>query len=137
YRYGHAVWAYIGGRWGDAAIGQILKLTGEGVPYALAFERILNISLEELSGDWQSAVRRTYLPQIADRAEARENARGLITSERGSGTLNLGPALSPDGTRVAFLSERNVGDVELLMADAMTGEVIRRLQGGTGFDSHY
>jgi Tol biopolymer transport system component len=61
----------------------------------------------------------------------------LITSERGSGTMNLGPALSPDGRRVAFLSERNVGDVELLMANAETGEVIRRLQGGTGFDSHY
>ncbi len=137
YRYGHAVWAYIGGRWGDAAIGQILKLAGEGVPYHQTFERILNISLEELSGDWQASVRRAYLPQLADRSEARELARGLITSDRGSGRLNVGPSLSPDGRFVAFLSERDRGDVELLMADAETGDVIRRLQAGVGFDSHF
>jgi Tol biopolymer transport system component len=137
YRYGHAVWAYIGGRWGDAAIGQILKLAGEGVPYQETFQRILNISLEELSGDWEAAVRRAYLPQLADRTEARETARGLITSDRGSGQLNVGPALSPDGRFVAFLSERDRGDVELLMANAETGEVIRRLQEGVGFDPHF
>lgn len=137
YRYGQALWAYIGGRWGDAAIGQVLKLTGEGVPYAEAFQRILNISLDELSGDWEAAVRRTYLPQLAERGDAREEASSLITAERGGGRMNLGPALSPDGRRVAFLSELGGGDVDLLLADAESGEVIRRLQKGTAFDSHY
>jgi len=137
YRYGMAVWAYIGGRWGDAVIGQILRMAGEGVPYQLTFERVLNVSLDELSGDWESAVRRAYLPQLALRSEAREDARGLITSERGSGRLNVGPSLSPDGRLLAYLSQQSSGDVELMLADAQSGEVIRRLQRGTGFDAHF
>jgi hypothetical protein len=40
------------------------------------------------------------------------------------------PALSPDGRRIAFLSERGRLDVELWLADAETGEVIRRLVRG-------
>lgn len=137
YRWGHALWAYVGGRWGDAVIGQILKLTGQGVPYPEAFERILNITLEELSGDWHTSIRRAYLPLLAELGEAREVARPLITADREGGRLNVGPALSPDGRYVAFLSELDFLDVELHLADARTGEVIRRLQKGTAFDPHF
>ncbi len=137
YRWGHALWAYVGGRWGDAVIGQILKLTGQGVPYPDAFERILNISLDELSSDWHTALRRAYLPLLTESGEAREIARPLITADREGGRLNVGPALSPDGRYVAFLSELDFLDVELHLADARTGEVIRRLQKGTAFDPHF
>ena len=75
YRWGQALWAYVGGRWGDLAIGQILKLTGQGVPYPTAFERILNITLEELSADWHTSIRRAYLPLLAERPEGEEDAR--------------------------------------------------------------
>jgi hypothetical protein len=44
YRWGQAFWAYVGGRWGDVTIGQILKQVGQGVPYPDAFQRILNAS---------------------------------------------------------------------------------------------
>src|SRR5690606_35781291 len=116
YRWGQALWAYVGGRWGDAAIGQILKLTGQGVPYPNAFERILNISLEELSGDWHTAIRRAYLPLLAERPEAREVADPLITGERRGGRLNIAPVLSPDGRWVIFLSELDDLDVQVYLA---------------------
>src|SRR5690606_5694692 len=137
YRWGQALWAYVGGRWGDVAIGQILKLTGQGVPYPEAFQRILNIGLEELSGDWHAAIRRAYLPLLAERPEAREVARPLITQDREGGRLNVGPAVSPAGRWVAFLSELDFLDVELFLATAETGEVVRRLQKGTAFDPHF
>jgi hypothetical protein len=136
YRWGHALWAYVGGRWGDAAIGQILRIVGEGVAYDDAIERVLNIEIDELSQDWQTSIRRTYLPLLAERPEAREIAEPLITRDREGGRLNIGPALSPNGEQVVFLSERGL-DVELWLADATTGEVLRRLQKGTAFDSHF
>jgi Tol biopolymer transport system component len=137
YRWGQALWAYVGGRWGDAAIGQILKLTGQGVPYPTAFQRILNISLEELSGDWHASIRRAYLPLLAERPEAREIARPLITTEREGGRLNVAPVLSPDGQWVVFLSELDFLDVQIHLANAQTGEVVRTLQKGTAFDPHF
>ncbi|HEV2131633.1 MAG TPA: hypothetical protein VGR27_11050, partial [Longimicrobiaceae bacterium] len=137
YRYGHALWAYIAGRWGDAVIGQILKQVGQGVPYAQAFQRVLNVSLDEISDQWQVAIRRTYLPLLSDRQEAQEAARPLITQRRKGGRLNLAPAISPDGRRLAFLSELDFFDIELWLADAETGEVVRRLVKGTAFDPHF
>jgi Tol biopolymer transport system component len=137
YRWGQALWAYVGGRWGDAAIGQILQLTGQGIPYPTAFERILNINLEELSAEWHASIRRAYLPMLADRPEAREIARPLITGEREGGRLNLAPVLSPDGRWVIFLSELDNLDVQVYLADAQTGEVVRTLQKGTAFDPHF
>ena len=136
YRWGQALWAYVGGRWGDAVIGQILTLTGQGTPYQQAFERVLSITMEDLSEDWHVAIRRSYLPLLAERPEAREIARPLITESRDGGRLNIGPSLSPDGRWVAFLSEREL-DVDLWLADARTGEVIRRLRPGSAFDSHF
>jgi hypothetical protein len=137
YRWGHALWAYVGGRWGDAVIGQILKQVGQGVPYPEAFQRILNISLDELSDDFQTSIRRAYLPMLAEYKEAREIAEPLITRRDEGGRLNLAPSLSPDGKQVAFLSELNNLDVELHVANAETGEVIRRLVRGSTFDTHF
>ena len=137
YRYGQALWAYVGGRWGDAVIGQILKLAGEGVPYEEAFERTLHVTLDELSDEWAASIRRAYLPMLLDRKEAREIARPLIAAAGEGGRLNVGPAVSPDGKWVAFLSEVDFRDVELRLADAATGEVVRTLQKGAAFDSHF
>jgi Tol biopolymer transport system component len=137
YRWGHAFWTYVGGRWGDAVIGQILKQVGQGVPYPDAFQRILNSSLDEIGEEWQVAIRRTYLPLLADRREARELARPLVTRTTRGGRINLAPTLSPDGTRFAFISELGNLDIELFVANAETGEVIRRLVRGTNFDPHF
>src|SRR6185436_17464150 len=49
--------------------------------------------------------------------------------------LNVGPVLSPDGTRVAFLSEREQFSVELFVEDTRTGDVTRRLS-RTAVDPH-
>ncbi|HET6763025.1 MAG TPA: hypothetical protein VFH27_05115, partial [Longimicrobiaceae bacterium] len=137
YRWGQAFWSYVGGRWGDAAIGQILKQTGQGVPYPEAFQRILNTSLDDISQDWQTSIRRTYLPLLTTEKEAREIATPLITEKRKGGRYNLAPSLSPDGNRVAFLSSLSNFDVQLYLADARTGQVIRTLVKGTAFDAHY
>jgi dipeptidyl aminopeptidase/acylaminoacyl peptidase len=137
YTWGHALWAYVAGRWGDASIGQILRLVGQGVNHEEAMERILNIPIEELSADWQVAIRRTYLPLLEERLEPRQIAQPLITEGTEGGRLNVGPAISPDGEWVAFLSELDFLDVELWLANARTGEVVRRLQKGAAFDPHF
>ncbi|HEX9310180.1 MAG TPA: hypothetical protein VF887_05175, partial [Gemmatimonadaceae bacterium] len=52
YRYGQALWEYVGERWGDAAIGEILQnATTLGI--ARAFQRQLGLTLHELSDEWR------------------------------------------------------------------------------------
>jgi Tol biopolymer transport system component len=138
YRWGQALWAYVGGRWGDAAIGQILKQVGQGVPYEDAFERILNSDVDQIIRDWHDSIRRTYLPLLAQQREARELATPLVvtrTSNRGD--YNVSPSVSPDGRQFAYLSSAGFIDIQLYLADAATGRVQRRLVKGTSLDPHF
>jgi Tol biopolymer transport system component len=126
YRFGHAIWAYVGRRWGDETIGAILQGTMAG-GLETAFRRVLGESLEQLSDDWRDAVQTMYLPQIADHRRARHFARALLTEKSAKGTLHVSPQISPDGRNVAYLSERDFFFVDLYLADAETGRVKRRL----------
>ena len=64
------------------------------------------------------------------------NATQLISQKMGGGGLNVGPSLSPDGSRVVFLSEKDLFAIEMFLADAETGETIRRLT-KAAVDSHF
>src|SRR6266702_8434746 len=126
YYFGHAIWAYIGEKWGDEAVGQILQAsTTAGVEGA--FKRIIGVTLDELISGWRDAVQTTYLPQLADHYRARRIAQPLLTRKRSEGTLHIAPALTPDGRQIAYFSEKNSFFVDLYLADAETGKVLRRL----------
>jgi Tol biopolymer transport system component len=126
YRFGHALLAYIGGRWGDEAIAQITKL-GSGGGIEAALPRVLGLSFEQLVAQWHDAVQKQYLPEIGNRVKARAIAQELLTEKRSGGGWHLAPALSPDGSRIAYLSERNFYFVDLWLADGRTGKTEKRL----------
>jgi Tol biopolymer transport system component len=135
YRFGHALWSYIGERWGDEAVGAILKATlGGGVEGA--FRRTIGLTLDQLSDQWRDAVQKKYLPEIGARAKARAVAEELLTEKRSQGTLHLAPALSPDGSQVAYFSEKDFYFVDLYLADGKTGKVKRRIL-KSGVSSNY
>jgi Tol biopolymer transport system component len=135
YRYGQALWAYIGGRWGDEKIGEILKQAARGGDAIRAIEKTVDVKEERLSKDWQESIDASYKQAAAADKPASEYGRPLIT-EKASGHLNLGPALSPDGRYLAFLSEKGLFSIELYLADTKTGHIVRKLT-STAVDPHY
>jgi Tol biopolymer transport system component len=135
YRFGHALWSYIGERWGDEAVGAILKSTLAG-GVEPAFRRTIGLTLDQLSDQWRDAVQKRYLPEIGSRTKARAVADELLTKDRSEGTLHLAPALSPDGSLVAYFSERDFYSVDLYLADGVTGKVKRRIL-KSGVSSNY
>src|SRR6059036_3255266 len=135
YRFGHALWAYIGEKWGDEVIGEILQASTAGGDEN-AFKRGLGLSLDDLSNEWRDAVQTTYLPQLSEHYRARRVAQPVLTQKRSDGTLHLAPALTPDGRDIAYFSEKNSFFVDLYLADAETGRVKRRLVKST-LNSNY
>jgi Tol biopolymer transport system component len=130
YRYGEALFDYIGERWGDAAIGEILQnVTTLGI--ARAFQRQLGLTLHELSDDWRESVNAKYLPQAAVLDRPRAFSQPLLTEKKSGGQIFLAPSLSSDGNRIAFLSngsfKRGELFIDLWLADAHTGKRIKRL----------
>jgi hypothetical protein len=130
YRFGESLMRYIGERWGDQVIGQILEAV-PNVGIERAFRRELGLSLEELSDDWKDALQKQYLPTIVNLDRPRRFAEGLLSQKRSGGNIFLAPALSDDGNNIVFLSNGNFlrGEVfiDLWLANARTGKRIRRL----------
>jgi len=143
YRYGQALMAYIGSRFGDEAVVRYFLASGvvgieEGV------ERAVGISAKQLFLDWEASARELYDPIVAARTtttatpligkkpepgppRVEEGKKRERKGRRRSFELNVGPALSPDGRYLAFLSARELFSIDLYLADAKTGNVIRRL----------
>jgi hypothetical protein len=127
YRYGHALWAFVAARWGEARVGEVFKIaTARGLSAERALEAVLGASADSISREWQRVT--------ADWAEATtrgldgSRAGRLVVGPRGErGRINVSPSLSPDGRLVAFLSERDAFSVELFLAEAATGRILRRL----------
>jgi Tol biopolymer transport system component len=126
YRYGHAFWAYIGEKWGDEVIGEILESAASSGLDA-AFKRATGRTLEDLSNDWRDAIQTTFLPQLGDHYRARRIAQPTLTERRSHGRIFLAPALSPDGKTIAFFGDQGGFFVDLWLADAETGRMQRRL----------
>jgi hypothetical protein len=60
----------------------------------------------------------------------------MIAGTKNQHELNVGPALSPDGTRIAFLSSRELLSINLYLADVATGRVTEKLIETAG-DPHF
>src|SRR3954466_10320188 len=64
YRWGQAFWAYVGGRYGDDVIRQLLSLSATTRDIDAAFKRVLGADEKQLSADWQMATRTAYQPLL-------------------------------------------------------------------------
>lgn len=120
YRYGEALWAFIGGTWGDDKVADFFKSALEaGIDQGAI--RTLGIRTDTLSRRWHEAIRNAYGPLLAGRTPPRETGKSLIAPKPGRPEYFVGPALSPDGKLVAYFHS-GIRGVELKLADAATGE---------------
>ncbi len=134
YRYGQAFWAYIGGKWGDDMVGRLFR-TAVQVGWEQAMPRALGISQDSLGQEWAAVIRATYAPMLVGRNNPREAGDPIIRAEE-RGEYNVSPVVSPDGRYVAFFSSRGLFGIELYLADAQTGKVVRKLVTATR-DAHF
>lgn len=155
YRYGQAFWAWIGGTYGDEAAVQLFR-AALAMPLDSAVVSVTGLRPDSLSARWRADIEETYLPYIrglqappyqgrdlARTSQERLDSLGLLplqgrrvlARDIDAGDMNVSPQVSPDGRYVAFLSERDLFGIDLFLADAQTGRVIRRLQ-SVGQDPH-
>jgi WD40 repeat protein len=128
YRYGQALWAYLAGRYGDQVVGESLRAIGPRTTDASAvLKAVLGVDHEQISKDWHAALREAVTPVMTGKQDPTKYGPSLVTEKGQGGNLNVGPALSPDGAQLAFLSERDLFSVELFLADTRSGSIERRL----------
>jgi len=124
YRYGEAFWSFIGSTYGDTVIVPFFKNTARfGLEYGI--RRTFGYDDKTMSSLWKQAIENTYRPMLKDTVQKPVGKR--IIDNKNSGELNVAPAISPDGKYLAFLSEKDLFTIDLFLADARTGTVIRKL----------
>ncbi len=126
YRYGQALWAYITGRWGDSEVASLMKGVGRAGDYQVVMEKLLGVSLKELSSDWKEAMKEAYMPLSKITQVAEKSSRPLFAASQ-ENPLNVSPSLSPDGKQIVFLSTRSLFSIDMYLAEAKTGKIIRKL----------
>lgn len=125
YRYGEALWAYVGGRWGDRAVVDVYR-TSLRLGWDQALIRVLGMNSDSLSKEWAAANKATFLATAQSRTHPDSVGRAVVPLSR-SNDYNVSPSISPDGKLVAFFSSRGLFGIDLYLADAGTGKVVKKL----------
>jgi len=129
YQGGASVFRYIAERYGHEKIAELLHKVKGSYRIENAFKAALGIELEELSNDWQKAMRKEYWPDIANRTEVKSIARAMTDHKKEKNYLNVSPAISPNGDKMVFLSDRE-GKQSIYLYDVIESKVIRKLVEG-------
>jgi Tol biopolymer transport system component len=126
YRGGQAVFNYIAKKYGEEKIGELInkiKATGnvdEG------FKSAIGLNVKELNERWKKDIKRTFWPDISIREDADEFAKRLTDHREDGGFYNTSPAISPQGDKIAFITNRDFY-YDLYLMNANDGKIIRRL----------
>ena len=124
YRYGQAFWSYLGSTYGDTVIMPLFIETAK-YGYEFAIKRVFGYDAQTMSTLWKNSMENSYKNIGKDTTS---NPIGkLLLSTKNAGRMNVSPAISPDGKYVVFLSEMDLFSIDLFLADAETGTVIRKL----------
>ncbi len=126
YRYGHAFWSYLAGRFGDRVIGRVLRSQARSA--VARVEDATGLTADQLTRDWHAS--------IAAGPAVEEWPKGVVIGADRQARIHVAPALSPDGGRVMFISERDRLSLDLFLAETASGEVVRKIV-GTAAQPHF
>lgn len=126
YRGGQALFRYIAQTYGEEKIGELLNnIKGKG-NVNNGFKASIGIDLNELNEKWKKELKKTYWPEIASRKDPDEIAKRLTDNKKAGGFYNISPAISPQGDKVAFISDRDIY-FDIYIMNSYDGEVIKKV----------
>jgi Tol biopolymer transport system component len=126
YRWGQALLSYIGGRWGDETIARIMTLAARTGEYQPVVEKVLGISIKQLSADWKDSLIKAYQPLTTLTQLQTKDSQAVVKGSE-MNVYNISPILSPDGKEFMFFSTRDLFSIDLFMGDPKTGKVTTKL----------
>jgi WD40 repeat protein len=130
YKQGQAVIRYIANRYGREKLTDILQNLSATRNIDKALEMSIGVDTYGLHEAWSEHIRKEYWPDVADLEEPEDLGFRLTDHTKDGSFTNAMPAVSPDGQKVAFLSDRSGYD-DIYLMSALDGKIIRRLVKGS------
>ncbi len=129
YKGGQSVVRYIGETFGVERIGEIFHETRHFKDIPKAIENTLHLDEETLTEKWHFAVRKDYWPDIEGRSNLDDVGHRLTDHNKTKNYFNVSPAISPNGGKVAFLSDRS-GYADIYVMSSDNGRELKRIISG-------
>jgi len=129
YKGGQSIWRFIAEKYGREKIGEIITAMKMTQNAEKGIERALGMDYEDLTKQWHKYLKKEYWPDVIGRDEIEDIAKRLTDHKKEKNYYNISPAVSPDGSKIAVLSDRS-GYFDIYVLDAIDGKEIRRLVKG-------
>ncbi len=107
YRGGQSVWYYIANKYGEQKISEILNRIRGARSVDQGFKASIGLSVSELNERWQKDQKVQYWPDIAKREDPADFSARLTDHVKENNFYNTSPAISPQGDKIAFISDRD------------------------------
>ncbi len=134
YQGGASVFKFIAETYGREKIGEILNQLRGGTSFQKVLQATTGMNYEEFTEKWHRALRREYWPEVKDRKEPVEVARRLTNHKKKQNYLNVSPAITPHGDKVAYITDER-GYQEIRLISAIDGKKIKTLVKGQQTES--
>lgn len=135
YKQGQSAISYLSQRFGEERLREVLRRLRQTRNFDQAFQRAVGSTPAKFDEQWRSWLRKQYWPTVARKESPDEFARRLTDHTRDQSYRNEAPAISPQGDRIAFFSDRKQYTDVFLMS-ALDGRIQRRVIRGER-DMHF
>ena len=126
YKQGQSAVGYMVNRFGEERLRDVLQRALQMHNFEAAFQRSTGTTVTKFDEQWRQWLRKRYWPTVATKEDPDHYGRRLTDHRHDESNLNTGPAVSPQGDRVVYFSDRHQYTDVYLMS-AFDGRVLRRI----------
>ncbi|MEW6701856.1 MAG: biopolymer transporter Tol, partial [Bacteroidota bacterium] len=126
YRGGQALFRFIAETYGRQKIGELMNKIQNLSSLEPALKAAIGIGLEDLNERWKKNLKKKYWPDVATLKDPDELSKRLTDNKKVGGFYNTSPALSPQGDKIAFISDRDIY-LDVYIMDSQNGNVMKRI----------
>ncbi len=128
YKGGQSVFYYLDRHYGPEKVGEFVSKVRNTRDVERALRSAVGLKMEDFNREWQNWLRRIYWPTVADLKAPDELGEQLTEHREWRNFVNNGPGISPNGEKLAFLSDR-ADYFDVWLQDIETGHLKRLLRG--------
>ncbi len=131
YRYGEAFFNYVKDVYGEEAVRDFIRFGISG-NVRVALERITHKNLPEIDEEFAMYIKERVLKAMGT-FNFPDDVKKITSRRRDKSFLNLGTAISPDGSKIAFISDKG-GRIGVYVVDLGTRRIRKVLTAGRSPD---
>ena len=129
YKGGQSVFVMIEEEYGKDKVAEFISSFRSARSVDKALKASVGEGVEELDEKWQLWLKRQYWNEINLHHPSEEVAKQLTEASAGRGFYNVAPSFSPQGDKIAYVTERQ-GTFDIYLMSAIDGQDLGRLVEG-------